>query len=589
VNRQIPLYCRQAFTAGRILFGLLAILLLPLPVAATTAPPQHPPAAAIASAHPLATRAGQEILAAGGNAFDAAVAVSAALAVVEPMSSGLGGGGFWLLHRQSDGFETMIDGREQAPGAATRDMYLDDNGAVIPRLSLDGPLAAGIPGEVAALDHLARHYGRLPLARSLAPAIKLARDGFQVDNRYRMLARWRLQTLRRSPAATAIFLDNGDLPPQDFILRQPDLAATLQAIADDGAAGFYQGQIARHLVDGVRAAGGIWTLQDLADYKVVERTPIRGHYQGLTITSAAPPSSGGIALVTMLNILSSYDLGAIERHDGSAGRKHVIVEAMRRAYRDRADYLGDPDFVSIPVARLTDPDYGAGLAASIRLDKATPSALLPGGHDDSGGNDTTHFSIIDGDGNRVAATLSVNYPFGSGFVAPGTGVVLNDEMDDFSSKPGVPNAYGLVGDSANSIAPGKRPLSSMSPTFVEDNNRVAILGTPGGSRIISMVLLGILDIAAGNGPQSWVSLPRFHHQFLPDRINYEQDALTTQEIEALRQRGHHFKASGRKYGNMQAVLWDRRQNRVSAASDPRGNGLAEVMPDQAPSTLPDGR
>jgi gamma-glutamyltranspeptidase/glutathione hydrolase len=470
----------------------------------------------------------------------------------------------------------MIDGRERAPSAATRNMYLDGSGNIIPRLSLDGPLAAGIPGQAAALDHLARQYGKLPLARSLAPAIKLARNGFPIDERYRRLVRWRLQTLRQSPAAAAIFLDNGEVPAEGFILRQPELADTLQALADHGAAGFYQGKIARRLVDGVRAAGGIWTLKDLADYQAVERKPIQGHYHGLTVTSAAPPSSGGIALVTMLNILSRFDLKGIERNDGSAARIHLIVEAMRRAYRDRADYLGDPDFVKMPLALLTSPDYAAGLAASIRLDRATPSALLPGGHDDAGGNDTTHFSIIDEEGNRVAATLSINYLFGSGFVAPGTGVLLNDEMDDFSSKPGTPNVYGLVGDDANAIAPGKRPLSSMSPTFVEDADRVAILGTPGGSRIITMVLLGILDIADGNGPESWVSLPRYHHQFLPDRISYEEDALTAEDIEALKKRGHRLKPSGRKYGNMQAVLWDRQQNRVSAASDPRGEGLAEV-------------
>jgi len=566
----------RASLAGRLLSGLAVMLLLACPGAARTATPIHPPAAAVASAQPLATRAGLEILAAGGNAFDAAVAVSAALAVVEPMSSGMGGGGFWLLHRDSDNFETMIDGREQAPQAATRDMYLDANGNIIPRLSLDGPLAAGIPGQAAALDHLARNYGRLPLSRSLAPAIKLARDGFPVDERYRRLIRWRLEMLRHSPAAATIFLDNGNVPEEGFVLRQPELADTLQALADQGAAGFYQGEIARRLVAGVQAAGGIWTRKDLADYKIVERTPIQGHYRGLTITSAAPPSSGGIALITMLNILSQFDLKTIEHNHGNADRIHLIVEAMRRAYRDRADYLGDPDFVNIPVARLTSPDYAAGLAASIRLDRATPSASLPGGHEEADGNNTTHFSIIDTEGNRVAATLSINFLFGSGFVAPGTGVLLNDEMDDFSSKPGTPNVYGLVGDDANAIAPGKRPLSSMSPTFVEDSDRVAILGTPGGSRIITMVLLGILDIAAGNGPESWVSLPRYHHQFLPDQISYEEDALTPEEIAALQKIGHHLKPSGRKYGNMQAVLWDRQQNRVSAASDPRGEGLAEL-------------
>lgn len=570
------LHHHRAVTPGRSPFGLVVVLFLACSACAWSADRNQPPTAAIASAQPLATRAGLDILAAGGNAFDAAVAVSAVLAVVEPMSSGIGGGGFWLLHRHSDGFETMIDGRERAPLAASRDMYLDDNGNIIPRLSLDGPLAAAIPGEAAALDHLARHYGRLPLAQSLAAAIKLARDGFPADERYRRLVHWRLQTLRHSPAAAAIFLDKGEVPDTGFMIRQPDLAATLQALADQGAAGFYQGEVARRLVKGVRTAGGIWTLKDLAGYQVIERPPIKGDYHGLTITSAAPPSSGGIALVTMLNILSQYDLDTVQHNNGRAGRIHLIVEAMRRAYRDRADYLGDPDFVDIPVARLTSPDYGAGLAASIRLDRATPSASLPGGHDEADGNNTTHFSIIDKEGNRVAATLSINYLFGAGFVAPETGVLLNDEMDDFSSKPGTPNVYGLVGDDANAIAPGKRPLSSMSPTFVDSADRVAILGTPGGSRIITMVLLGILDFAAGDGPQSWVSLPRYHHQFLPDRISYEEDALTAEDIAALQKLGHHLKPSGRKYGNMQAILWDRRLNQVSAASDPRGEGLAEL-------------
>jgi gamma-glutamyltranspeptidase/glutathione hydrolase len=551
---------------GRYVFFALLLLNCSVIFAA------RPPAAAIASAHPLATQAGHDVLAAGGNAFDAAIAVSAALAVVEPTGSGMGGGGFWLLHRASDNAQVMVDGREQAPQAAHRDLYLDPQGNVIPRLSLDGPLAAGIPGQAAALDHLARHYGRLPLAKSLAPAIRLARDGFAIDARYRNMARWRLKALQQSPAAAAIFLENNDIPTQDFVLRQPDLAMTLQALAEHGAAGFYTGPVAQQLVNGVRQAGGIWTLKDLADYRVIERAPIRGQYKGLTITSAAPPSSGGIALLTMLNILSSYDLDALDK----VTRTHLIVEAMRRAYRDRAEYLGDPDYITVPVTRLTDTNYAAGLAASIRLDHATPSSSLPGGGDAEGGNDTTHFSIIDRDGNRVAATLSVNYPFGSGFVAPGTGVLLNDEMDDFSSKPGTPNGYGLVGDVANAIAPGKRPLSSMSPTFVEDSNRVAILGTPGGSRIITMVLLGILDFADGNPPESWVALPRFHHQFLPDQISYEADAFNDTETRALAQRGHALKLRERKYGNMQALLWDINNNTVSAASDPRGNGLAEV-------------
>ncbi|HHM06170.1 MAG TPA: gamma-glutamyltransferase, partial [Gammaproteobacteria bacterium] len=323
----------------------LVILVFLMAVFPAAAAPRVP-AAAVASAHPLATEAGHEILAAGGNAFDAAVAVTAVLAVVEPYSSGLGGGGFYLLHRGADGFQTMVDARERAPAAARRDMYLDAAGAVIPKASIDGPLAAAIPGIPAALVHLAGRYGRLSLQQSLAPAIRLARAGFAVDERYRRLARFRLGALKASPAAAAVFLVEGKVPEVGTVIRQGDLAETLTRLAEQGAAGFYRGAVARKLVDGVRAAGGLWSLADLAAYRVVEREPVRGQYRGLNIISAAPPSSGGVALVTMLNILAGYDLTALD----SVTRKHLIIEAMRRAYRDRAEYLGDPDFVTVPVA-----------------------------------------------------------------------------------------------------------------------------------------------------------------------------------------------------------------------------------------------
>jgi len=552
----------------RLLLIAALIIFSPLSVAETLA--SKPSAAAVASAHPRATEAGIEIINRGGNAFDAAIAVTAALAVVEPAGSGLGGGGFWLLHRETDGFQTMLDGRERAPLAAQRDMYLDAKGEIVAKLSIDGPLAAGIPGVPKALDHLASHYGKLPLSQSLAPAIRLARDGFAIDERYRRLARFRLKALQQSPAAANTFLDSGGVPDEGFVIKQPDLATTLTAIANHGAAGFYSGPVAEKLVQGTRAAGGIWTMEDLKQYEVVERKPIKTRYHDIEITSAAPPSSGGVALATMLQILENYPLDKIDR----ASRIHLITEAMRRAYRDRAEYLGDPDFVEIPVERLTHPFYAAGLASTIHPARATPSSQLPGISDNRLGSDTTHFSILDRDGNRVAATLSINYPFGAAFVPPGTGVLLNDEMDDFSSKPGTPNVYGLVGDSANAIAPGKRPLSSMSPTFLEDNERVAILGTPGGSRIITMVLLGALEFAANRPPRAWVSEPRFHHQYLPDRLGFEPGALNSETISALEAMGHILKEGSRQYGNMQAILWDRSQNRVKAASDPRGNGLA---------------
>lgn len=531
-----------------------------------------PPAAGIATAHPLATQAGHEILEAGGNAFDAAVAITAALAVVEPYSSGIGGGGFWLLHRAADGREIMIDGRERAPLAAHRDMYLDADGEVIPGLSIDGPLAAGIPGVPAAMVHLARHYGHLSLTQSLAPAIRHARDGFPADAIYRRLAGFRLDALRASPAAAEIFLADGAVPEASWVVRQPDLARTLESIAARGFDGFYRGRVAERLVNGVREGGGIWSLDDLADYGVKERAPIRGEYRGARIVSAAPPSSGGVALVTMLNILAGYDIGALDE----ATRTHLLVEAMRRAYRDRAQYLGDPDHVAMPLTLLIRPEYAAGLRAGIRADRATPSALLPGAVPESSGPHTTHFSVLDTEGNRVAATLSINYPFGSGFVAPGTGVLLNDEMDDFSSKPGTPNVYGLVGAEANAIAPGKRMLSSMTPTFVETDERVAILGTPGGSRIITMVLLGALEFIEGGSAEALVEQPRFHHQFLPDVLQYEPGALDAEVAARLQDMGHSLKPLNDTYGNLQAVIWDRAANRVTAASDPRGIGQARV-------------
>jgi gamma-glutamyltranspeptidase/glutathione hydrolase len=513
-----------------------------------------------------------EVLAAGGNAFDAAVAVSAALAVVEPYSSGLGGGGFWLLHRARDGFEVVIDGRERAPFAATRDMYLDSEGDVVPGLSVNGALAAGIPGEPAALVHLAEHFGRLPLSRSLLPAIRLARNGFVVDEHYRRLAGMRLAAMQDDAETARIFLDDDEVPAAGVRILQPELAGTLEVLGRAGHAGFYRGSVAAALVAGARAAGGIWTLQDLEQYRVVERDPVRGEYRGIRIVSVPPPSSGGIVLLSMLNILSGFQLDEYDE----ATRIHLVIEAMRRAYRDRAEYLGDSDFVPVPVTRLLAQSHADDLRKSVSLTKATPSAVLGGYATDTGGQDTTHFSILDAEGNRVAATMSINYPFGACVVPPGTGVLLNNEMDDFSILRGEPNLYGLVGAEANAIAPGKRPLSSMTPTFAEDDSGVAILGTPGGSRIITMVLLGLLDMSAGHGPASWVSQPRYHHQFLPDVVQYEPGALGGGLDEALAARGHTLQPLDSPYGNMQAIYWDRDNDRVFAASDPRGGGESRV-------------
>ncbi len=534
----------------------------------------RPPQAAIATAHPLATAAGAEILQGGGNAFDAAVAVSAALAVVEPYASGLGGGGFWLLHRAGDGYTVMLDGRETAPSQARPGLYSDREGRPLPAKSIDGPLAAGIPGVPSGLEHLATHYGRLPLKQSLAPAIRLAREGFPASQHYRRMVELRRKALSHSAAAAAIFLYKGDIPPLGHRVVQIDLARTLETLAEQGARGFYQGLLAERLVEGVQAAGGIWTQEDLKNYRLVERPPITGHYHGIRIVSASPPSSGAVVLLEALNILEGYELGAL---DGMT-RKHLIIEALRRAYRDRAEYLGDPDFVGLPLARLLDKAYARGLRASISLDKATPSAALPViGQPLREATNTSHFSIIDTEGNRVAATLSINYPFGSGFLVPGTGVLLNDELDDFALHLGVPNVYGLIGSDANALAPGKRPLSSMTPTFLETSDRVAILGTPGGSRIISQMLLAVLDFRAGRPPSSWINLPRYHHQYLPDQVEYEPGAFNEMEQASLRRRGHCLEELARTYGDMQAILWDKTRGIVEAASDPRGEGAARVL------------
>ena len=554
-----------AFFVSARAWLLLCALFLLSPVQAGGPP-------AVASAHPQATEAGLEILAEGGNAFDAAVAVSAALAVVEPYSSGLGGGGFWLLDQKASDRQVMVDGRETAPGQATPTMYQDASGEVIPEASIDGPLAAGIPGMPAALVHLSREYGALNLSRSLEPAIRLAREGFAVDEHYRRMARFRLEALRASPEAAQAFLVGGEVPEAGHIIRQPELAETLERIASQGRAGFYEGPVAKRLVDGVREAGGIWTRQDLADYRVVEREPIRFDYHDMEVVSAAPPSSGGVALAEMFHILEGFELESLDE----AERVHLVVEAMRRAYRDRAEHLGDPDFHPVPVKRLTDPAYAAGLRASIRRDQATPSSVLPGVTGAGGGRDTTHFSILDAEGNRVAATLSINYPFGSAFMPPGTGVLLNDEMDDFSAKPGVPNVYGLVGGQANAIRPGKRMLSSMSPTFLEKDGRMAVIGTPGGSRIITMVLLGSLAFHEGADARAIVGRPRFHHQYLPDVIELEPGALADDSRDELTLMGHQLEESGRTWGNMQVITGG--PEGVSAASDPRGVGAARVGP-----------
>lgn len=529
--------------------------------------------AAIASAHPAATAAGFEVLSQGGNAFDAAVAVSAALSVVEPHSSGIGGGGFFLLHQASNQSSVFVDARETAPAAATRDMYLDENGEPVRRASLSGPLAAGIPGLPAALEHIAKKYGRLPLAQSLAPAIRLAREGLPVTEGTQRLLRAVPRMGSPSPAFVEIFMPGGEAPPVGALIRRPDLAETLESLSAQGAAGFYTGPRAELLVKGVRDAGGIWSMEDLAAYRIVERQPVRFRYGNVEVTTAPPPSAGGVALAQVFNMLGHRGYAQLE----DPARTHLLVEAIRRAYRDRAEYLGDPDFVSVPVERLIHPWYADGLLASVRMDRATPSNTLPGPVGQRPlGTDTSHFSVLDKDGNRAAVTQTINTLFGSGFVPPGTGVILNNEMDDFSVKRGTPNAFGLVHSHANGIEPGKRMLSSMTPTFLESERGLAILGTPGGSRIVTMVLLGALAWMEGADAEGIVGLPRVHHQYIPDSVSFEAGAMDKELQAALAELGHELRESSRPWGNMQAITIEYADGTVTAASDPRRNGGSDV-------------
>ncbi|HEX5842080.1 MAG TPA: gamma-glutamyltransferase [Pseudomonas sp.] len=549
--------------------GGALLLLCALATQAAIAPDK----AAIATAHPAATVAGQETLAQGGNAFDAAVAISAALAVVEPYGSGLGGGGFFLLREAGEQpTYRFLDARERAPLAAHAELYQVD-GEVQKPLSLNGPLAAAIPGLPAALVELAERFGRLPLRDSLAPAIRLARSGVSIDRVYRERAGWRLDAMRDDPETARIFLDKGEIPGEFALLRQPELAQTLEHLAAAGHQGFYAGPVASRLVQGVRAAGGIWTLEDLAQYRIIERAPLRvALAEQRELISAPPPSAGGLALAQSLLMLQQLPWQQAD----AVQRTHLVVETLRRVYRDRG-LLGDPDFVANPLERLLAPAYLQRLSTSISPLQATPSSSLPASGSWQEGDHTTHFSVLDSQGNAVAATLSINLPFGAAFTVPGTGVLLNDEMDDFAADVQGANAYGLSGSQANSIAAGKRPLSSMSPSFIESSTDFASFGTPGGSRIPSMVLLSVLQYLDGAPIERWPSVGRYHHQFLPDLIEHEPDTFNAEQIAGLQALGHQLKSTGRAYGNQQVLFWEKTGNKVQAASDPRGIGSSAVM------------
>lgn len=573
LNKNIGRFCLMKRVYAFIVFSLF--LIMPIgTLYADSVKANKPQQAAIASGHFLATQAGFEIFAKGGNAFDAAIAVSSTLSVVEPISSGLGGGGFFLLHDAKTNKDIFIDARETSPRSAKQDKYKTADGKFNSDRATNGPWAAGIPGLPAALVYLASHYGQLPLKTSLQPAIKIARDGFPVYARMQEGYESRREVMERFKGTREVFLANGKPIKTGDVFKQPDLARTLEKLGDDGFDGFYRGGIAQQLVNGVNSEGGEWTLEELANYKIKIREPLKFKYHDWQIVTAPPPSSGGIALAQILQILEPYKLNEISE----AERVHLSVEAMRRAYRDRTFYLGDPDFIKIPVKLLTSPDYAAGLRAGINALKATPSDMLSGKPTPMEDDETTHFSILDKNGNMVAATQTVNLLYGSGLIPSGTGVLLNNEMDDFALMPGVPNAFGVMGYEANAPQPGKRMLSSMSPTFMRSKDKTAILGTPGGSRIITMVLLGILGYDNGLNAGEIAAFPRYHHQWWPDTIDMEKGAISPTAIEKLQAMGYQFvvpkknedgTTSSHVWGNLQTVLWNHVTNKIDAASDPR--------------------
>ena len=534
--------------------------------------PVHARHAMVVTVETHATDAGVAVLQAGGNAIDAAVAVGFTLAVTHPSAGNIGGGGFMLV-RMADGRATFIDFRERAPNAATHDMYLDKHGNPTDD-SVVGYRAAGVPGTVRGLAYAQEKFGKAQWNTLVQPAIDLARKGFPVSwGLANMLTGPRSEgRLSEFPESKRIFLRDGVFFQPGDVLTQPELAATLERIRDHGAAGFYEGETARLLAADMREHGGIITEQDLKDYKVIEREPVTGTYHGNTIITAPLPSSGGIGILQMLGMLDGTDYARTGA--GSARTEHYLAEVMRRFFADRSEYFGDPDFVKVPVAQLLDPKYIASRRATINPDKATPSSEirpgLPANHE---GSNTTHFSIVDSFGNAVSLTYTLNNSFGSGVTANKLGFLLNDEMDDFASKPGVPNLYGLIQGEANAIAPRKTPLSAMTPTIIlKDGQLRIVLGTPGGPTIINSVLqvaLNIMDF--GMNAQEAVDQPRIHHQWMPDELDAEE-TFSPDTLNLLRERGHHVSIK-KQIGEMAVIV--RADGWLEGAPDGRTEGTAK--------------
>ena len=522
----------------------------------------------------IAAEVGRDILKAGGNAADAGVAVAFALAVTLPRAGNLGGGGFMIVHDAETGETKAIDYREMAPMNADRDMFLDEAGEADTEKSRFSGLATGVPGTVAGMQMVLDEYGTMSLAEVLEPAIGLARDGIVVTADLADSLKGLEDRLKKWPASEAIFFKEGGAfyEPGDRLV-QADLAATLQRIADQGPDGFYKGETAQAIVDAVQAAGGRITMEDMAGYKALSRDPVRGTYRGYEIVSMPPPSSGGIHIIQILNTLEGYPIGFLGHN--SSETIHLMAEAMKRAYADRSEYLGDPEFYDVPQAQLISKDYAADIRKGISLGRAMPSdQIKPADLTPYESDQTTHYSIVDKDGNAVSNTYTINFSYGSGMVADGTGVLMNNEMDDFAAKPGVMNAYGLIGGDANAVEPGKRPLSSMSPTIVMKDGKVfMVTGSPGGSRIITTVLQIIMNVVDhGMNVAEATVAPRIHHQWLPEVLRVEE-GLSPDTVAALEARGHVVEVM-ETMGSAQSILVDDEDGLLLGGADTRQTSSA---------------
>ncbi|MCU8011215.1 gamma-glutamyltransferase [Shewanella sp. SM74] len=528
----------------------------------------------VASQEALASRTGVEILKQGGNAVDAAVAVAFSLAVTLPRAGNIGGGGFMLVHIAKENKTIAIDYREMAPSKAKKNIFLDENGDAVEKLSREHGLAVGVPGTVMGMSLALEKYGTMTLAQVTAPAIKMAQEGISITPDLAQSLAGLKRRMAQWPTTAAIFYkaDGSDYQVDD-ILKQPELAHSLSLIAEKGTKGFYEGETATKLINAVKEAGGIMTLDDLKNYKVVEREPVRGEYRGYEVVSMPPPSSGGVHIIEMLNVLQQFPIDKLGHN--TAQTIHLMAETMKYAYSDRSEYLGDPDFYKVPVRALTSKDYAQKIASKIAMNKATPSAeIKPGKLAPYESDQTTHFSVVDKWGNAVSNTYTLNFSYGSGLVAKGTGILLNNEMDDFSAKPGVPNGYGLVGGDANAVEGNKRPLSSMSPTIVmKDGKPFLVTGSPGGSRIITttlQIIMNVIDHGLNIAEAS--NAARVHHQWQPDELRVES-SFNRDTISLLEAKGHKVKVQS-AMGSTQSIMVT--EQGIFGASDPRHSGSEAI-------------